>query len=95
MRVEFYIDLDHWPMIIPTLQYVESPLKVHAFAHGHLEKIVFLKDKGIFSLEYEEEGITPPVSKEEESGVVTIGEWYYAPGRGFFPRVAEDSSWLI
>ncbi|MDN3505993.1 MAG: DEAD/DEAH box helicase [Simkaniaceae bacterium] len=78
---EFSIDLTDWPQIIPSLQFVESSLKVYPHKNGKLERIVFLKDQGVLSLEYHEGG---PNHSEKKQGI-QLGEWCLVPGIGFFP----------
>jgi len=80
-ELEFSIDLADWPQIIPSLQYVASPLKVFPHKNGKLERIVFLRDQGVFSLEFNEGG--QHSSKKTEG--IHLGQWNLVPGRGFFP----------
>ncbi|NGX46739.1 MAG: hypothetical protein K1000chlam3_00102 [Chlamydiae bacterium] len=84
MEVEFFIDLASWPRIIPSLQYVSSPLKVYPYVFGKLEKIVFLPDQGVFSLEHEEREAKVPEPTGPGEGI-KIGEWRFFPRFGFFP----------
>ena len=83
-EIEFFIDIGHWPQIIPSLQWVDSPLKVHPYALGKLEKIVFLRAKGVFSLEFEEEEERAPLPAEKQEGI-KMGDWLFFHGKGFFP----------
>jgi len=82
LEIEFYIDVAHWPQIIPSLLTVDSPLKVHPYTLGKLEGITFVD--GTFVLEFEEVGKMPQLP--EEGKKLPIGDWLYFPKVGFFPK---------
>lgn len=84
LEIEFYLDLAHWPQIIPSLETVDSPLKVHSYTFGKLEKLNFLKDKGVFELKFEEKGEMPIAPEGEKK--IPVGDWFYYPHIGFFPK---------
>lgn len=85
LNIDFYIEPGDWQEIIPALQTVDSPLKVHPYLLGKLLKIVFLEDSGEFAIEFEEEGKMPTIPEGKESALI-VGDWYYFPEQGFFPR---------
>ncbi len=84
MEVEFVIGLSDYPQIIPSLESVSSPLQVHPYFFGKLEKLVFHKDRGAFSLEFEE-GKERPSEPLDQKEAIQIDAWRFFPGVGFFP----------
>lgn len=84
LYIEFWISFSEWPKIIPTLQSVASPLKVYPYTRGKLEKIIFLPDRGCFSLEFgkEKDLLSQPEKKGEG---ILIGDWRFFPSIGFYP----------
>ncbi|MBS0629864.1 MAG: DEAD/DEAH box helicase [Verrucomicrobia bacterium] len=83
IAIEFYLDLSHWPQVIPSLQTVDSPLKVHPYTMGKLESIHFIE--GSFVLEFEEKGQEVTKAPEGEKKI-PVGDWLYVSGEGFYPK---------
>jgi len=83
MVFSFYIDLAHWPQIIPTLDKVVSPLKVYPTSFGKVKKISFSRETSEFFLEFEEKTQKLELPKKER---IQVGEWLYYTEEGFYPK---------
>jgi len=78
------LDTAHWPSLIPTLSKVNSPLPVHTFSRGTLQRIDFAKETGTFSIDFAEEKKEVSLPAEEKG--ISLGNWLYFPVRGFYPK---------
>jgi superfamily II DNA or RNA helicase len=78
--VFFYISEASWPLIIPTLSTVTSPLVVHEVSHKQIRRIFYDQLRKVFHLDIalHEESEAAPHRKQ-------VGEWLYIPGQGFYP----------
>ena len=83
VEFRFYIAEANWERVIPALLTVDSPLAVYDIPDREIEHITYDK-KGrrllIVLNEEEEKRKLPHVETE-----IQVGEWQYAPGRGFYP----------
>jgi superfamily II DNA or RNA helicase len=75
----FYIAEANWPLLIPSLATVSSPLKTHEFSHEQIKKIFYHPLKKQFNLDID---ITEPKAEEV---AYPVGEWNFVAGKGFFP----------
>lgn len=86
-QVEIACALDHahWPEVIPALATVHSPLPVHTFSMGKLERIEFSKETGSFLIDFGKEiEVAEPLPPEEQGTL--LGTWIYFPDKGFYPQ---------
>jgi superfamily II DNA or RNA helicase len=78
--ISFYIAEANWPLIIPTLSTVKSPLIVHEVSHKQIQRIFYDVLRKVFHLD---------ILLHEETDIALnrkqIGEWIYVPGQGFYP----------
>lgn len=82
LGVWFYISDVSWPWIIPALATVQSPLKVFDAEEESLEKIEYDETSRCLLIRHRGE---KPTGESEFQGV-TIGDWLYVEGKGFYRR---------
>ncbi len=83
----YYIATVDWPQLIPALSSVHSPLSVHPLRSGHIKAIYYSKEKKSFHLQLEKRKETEALFPEKEG--IPIDQWFYLPGEGFYPRIAD------
>lgn len=86
LRLEFYISEVHWPWVIPSLNSVDSPLKVFEPKNETIEKITY--DESTQSLQ-----ITHKRSffnEIEPSNGYVLGDWLYVDSIGFYRRKSDS-----
>lgn len=77
----FYLAKANWPMIVPSLMTVNSPLKTHEWTSDHLQQIVYDSIGKIFQLKMKTK---KPSEQPRQS--YSIGEWKFIPKEGFYPE---------
>lgn len=83
--IEFSIDKELWPELIPSLSLVHSPLKVFTNGEEGIKAIRFLRDRGEFQLEFAEK--KPEITHPHPGSIIEkIGNWLYVPKKGFYPK---------
>lgn len=81
LEFEFYLAEVNWEELIPSLEFVKSPLKVHEFQDIHIEKITYHPtDK-----EMHIHATSRSSQKSNEINRIKLGEWEFQSGEGFFP----------
>jgi len=78
---EFSFPKHFWPLLIPTLGTVRSPLKVYGLeAEGEIE-LVFDRKRGAMEIRLKEK----PEEEDLREGIPIDG-WLFVPDEGFYPR---------
>lgn len=78
--IEFALDAEDLPFIIPSLNTVKSPLSVYEADLGGMTKITYDKKSGCLSIKGIEQDI-----KNKTSGYILNG-WRFIPGDGFYAQ---------
>jgi len=77
----FVLPKAYWPLLIPTLRFVRSPLQVFGLEEeGELE-LHFDRKRGAMEIRLRE-----PAQEEVKREGIPIEGWLYVPGEGFYPR---------
>lgn len=86
LKLEFYLSEANLPTLIPSLNSVESPLKVSQFAEEAVKRITYDPAAGKLEISVRElsfkEANTPPQGIE-------IGDWVYVPEQGFYAKESQ------
>lgn len=85
LEIEMMIDRAHYPLLIPSLAEMDSPLKVHPYLHGKLTSILFLPDEGKFQIEFDAKQ-SLSLEELESDAAIRLGDWIFLPEKGFYPR---------
>ena len=78
----FYIAEANWNLIVPALATVESPLQIFELTHRQIKRIVYDPLKKVFQLDL---GKVPKEEIVAAEKTYPLGEWVFAPGKGFYP----------
>lgn len=81
VEFRFYIAEANWERVIPSLSSVESPLRVYDMQGQEIEQITYDRERKVLHVVVKEGEEKRPALET----VLRVGEWEYAPGRGFFP----------
>jgi superfamily II DNA or RNA helicase len=87
LEIWFYVSDAHWPLIIPALSTVKSPLPVHDLKMGAIEKIHYDEKERALKV-VGKKGDETPLLKEETEGI-PVGDWLYVKATGFH-RLSSD-----
>ncbi len=79
--VRFEIKRKDLPLLIPSLDGVNSPLKVIHTSQREVEKITFDPESGAFDITH-----APSHSTGESQHTLPLEGWAYLPGVGFYPK---------
>ena len=79
LKVVFYIAEVNWNTVIPTLQTVDSPLKVYELPDKRIQAITYDKEKKAFYIQHE---ALYEKTKPVEEGI-RVGDYIYKEGDGF------------
>lgn len=82
-RLTFTLDKKDWPVIIPCLSKVNSPISVYELRDIAIRKIFYLPEKQEFKIDSE------PVFFEEKCKkhpIVEFDDWTFVEGEGFFAK---------
>lgn len=83
MKIGFYISRGNWPLLIPSLGLLKSPLLVHETIEKEIEGIDYDSSLQQFHLRYAlPKDQTSPVFALEK--VVELDGWKFVPDQGFF-----------
>jgi hypothetical protein len=86
VEFEFYIAKANWPMIIPSLATVVSPLKVFEEGNSPIDKIEYDRKGKAFVVVR----MAPSKDQDEKNREgIEIEGWNYIPSKGFFPLKKE------
>lgn len=87
LDISFYLAIANLPLIIPALESVKSPLKVHRTSLNAIESISYDKINDALLIKTKLETSKPNAGERsaKKSGV-QINGWQYVPGDGFFAR---------
>lgn len=94
VEATFYLSSSNWSQIIPALKTVEAPLKIFDSQYPPVKSIVYDPKKRALYLHHlaqprpKAKGAKP---KKKPQPVIEIEDWYFLPGKGFFP-LALDSA---
>lgn len=77
----FYLSEANLPLIIPSLAYVKSPLKVHNAPQETIESITYDKVGGVMHIEFKESA--PKQDLAKKSGI-SLNGWVFVPDDGFY-----------
>jgi superfamily II DNA or RNA helicase len=83
-EVFFYIAEVNWPLLIPSLDSVNTQLKVFEFQNYALKELFYDEKTGMFLVTKEVFSHPAPDIDSEKKRIV--GDWIFVPGKGFFPR---------
>ncbi|MBS0620242.1 MAG: DEAD/DEAH box helicase [Verrucomicrobia bacterium] len=86
----FYIAEANWSQLIPSLSTVLSPLPVHEFQGGALEKIEYDAEKQRFLITSAPPKKAERILPQEEGKGIAVGEWLFFPKKGFFPARSDS-----
>ncbi len=94
LEATFYLSSGNWAQIIPSLKSVESPLKIYESQYPPIGAIRYDANKQVLLLEHEPQAKAkakankrkaPPKLKKKPQSVIEVEDWFYLPGKGFFP----------
>ena len=80
VRLTFFLKKSDWKQIIPTLQSVDAPLKVHPNPQATIKKASYDPARCELTLTFHKE--QKPNSRAKNA--IEIGPWEFRPGEGFF-----------
>ena len=84
--VAFYLSLANLPKIIPTLAFVNSPLRVYNFNEEAISGIFYDKREKCLNLELREGYLHSKALPEENEATLHFGDWLFDPKSGFYFR---------
>ncbi len=85
VAASFYIAEVNWPLLIPALSTVDSPLPVYEFQEYKIESIRYDPKKRVFKIK-KAPLPSQAVRIPEDSNAIEVGEWLFVPKKGFFPQ---------
>lgn len=79
-QLKFHMSKELWPVILPTLKTVKSPLKVYGLEEEGEVELRYNSSEGAMEIFTKSENLLP-----EKEGIRLDG-WLFVPGDGFYPR---------
>ena len=79
IELKFFLSEVHLPWIIPSLNTVESPLKLEDGENDSIENVTYDEAKRTLT-------IKTPEKKEQDLEGERIGDWIYVEGKGFYRK---------
>jgi SNF2 family DNA or RNA helicase len=83
IECRFYISSTDLPAIIPALNTVTSPLKVHELTSQNITKITYDQEAGLFLIDSNKASAKGHDNDKEQNR--KFGSWLYIPDKGFYP----------
>lgn len=86
LSIRFYIAEANWPQLIPALNTVHSSLLVHEFQEYKIDAIRYDIKQRQLLIERSRLKEAPFTEMQETPQGIEVGEWFYVPKKGFFPK---------
>ncbi len=83
VELGFYISKGNWPLIIPSLSYVKSPLLVHETSEKEIQGIQYDSINKQFCLQFSDSNSSNKID-EQLGTAIDLDGWKLIPNRGFF-----------